>query len=542
MNRICALCVICGSLHSVSSFAAESVAHLQGHTLAARQWDVLDIRFEVDQIPGQPIDVDFTATFKHDDSPLEMQAPGFFNGRKEYVIRFTPPADGTWNYSTQSSLPDLNGHAGKLSVGQPRKGRKGGIVVEPNRKREFLYENGDDYYPIAFECDWLFALDADNDSDIPITKKFVDQLADSGFNQIIMNVFAYDVTWKKDENLKPEHEYGSPKAFPFGGTNDEPDHSKLNIEYFKRLDRVIDCLDQKGIAAHLMIYVWNKRVNWPETGSEADNRYFDYVVKRYQACPNIIWDISKEALAYGHTDMKYVTGRIDRLRGLDRFKRLVTVHDYSYCRRYPQKLDFISVQLWGSELYSVMRKVYNDLPGKPILNIEHGGYEKSPYVVFTGNYTSAEACLERAWQCVFAGTYPTHYWQGAAWNVIIPDIDTLKPKERPRLEYYRHMQSFVERYKVGRLVAGEKKSASGFCLHDNKDLFIYYVPKENSHIDVRLPKDARGQMMKGEWFDPFTGEFKSSFTGKIPQWPRYKKPESEGFMILIVELQSGGQN
>jgi hypothetical protein len=101
-------------------------------------------------------------------------------------------------------------------------------------------------------------------------------------------LFASDVTWKKDDRLLAKYEYGSPDVFPFTGNNDAPDHSQLNIEYFKRLDRVIKYLDHRGIAAHLMIYVWNKRVNWPEANSEADTRYFDYVVKRYQAFPNMV--------------------------------------------------------------------------------------------------------------------------------------------------------------------------------------------------------------------------------------------------------------
>lgn len=132
-----------------------------------------------------------------------------------------------------------------------------------------------------------------------------------------MNVFAYEVTWKKDVRLDSVYDYGSPKVYPFGGDNTNPDHSRLNVEYFKRLDRVIEYLDQKQIAAHLMIYVWIKRVNWPEARSAADNRYFDYVVKRYQAYPNLIWDISKEALGYGHNDVTYISDRIERLRKLD---------------------------------------------------------------------------------------------------------------------------------------------------------------------------------------------------------------------------------
>jgi hypothetical protein len=391
---------------------------------------VIDISFNVGELPKLPTDIDFSATFENA-AGESLSVPGFFNGGDDYGIRFTPPSSGKWNYVTCSSLAALDGERGSLSAEVAHDGRKGGVSIDAKAPRQFRYENGDSYYPIAFESDWLFALDAENATDIPVTRKFVDNLASTGFNQVVMNVFAYDVTWKKDKRLAAEHEYGSPRVFPFGGNNRDPDHSQLNIDYFKRLDRVIDYLDQQGIVAHLMIYVWNKRVNWPAANSEADNRYFDYVVKRYQAFPNLVWDISKEALGYGHTDVHYISERIERLRRLDQFKRLVTVHDYTYCKRFTGKVDFISVQLWSSELYSTMRKVCADMPNKPILNIEHGGYEAGPYVVFTGNYTSPEVCLERAYQCVFAGTYPTHYWQGAAWNVIIPDIEAMEPEARP---------------------------------------------------------------------------------------------------------------
>jgi hypothetical protein len=200
-------------------------------------------------------------------------------------------------------------------------------------------------------------------------------------------------------------------------------------------------------------------------------------------------------------------------------------------------VDFVSVQLWLSELYSVMRNVCQDMPGKPILNIEHGGYERGPYVVFNGNYTSPEVCLERAYQCVFAGTYPTHYWQGAAWNVIIPDIDVLPVADRPRLEYYGHMSTLVERFKLDQLVAGEKKSNAGFCLHNAKDLYLYYVPKECDYIGLRL-KEFQGGSMTVTWFDPRTGAFGEPEQQEIPQWPAVKTPPGDGFHILIVKIQS----
>lgn len=503
--------------------------------VSARQWDVTDIRLEVAQTPKEPTDVELSASFVSK-AGATFETPGFWNGDNEYILRFSPPAPGTWTWTTKSNLAALNEKSGTVNVLAAQKGRSGGIVIPEDAPRQFRYQDGKPYFPIAFECDWLFALDAENVDDIPLTRKFIDTLATNGFNQVVMNVFAYDVNWKKDERLDDRYEYGSPDVFPFGGNNTQPDHSQLNIEYFRRLDRVIDYLDQKGIAAHLMIYVWNKQVNWPDADSAEDNRYFDYVVKRYQAYPNLIWDISKEALGYGHTDVNYISSRIDRLRKRDAYKRLVTVHDYGYCKRFQEKVDFISVQIWASELYSVMRDIYSDFVDKPILNIEHGGYERGPYVVFTGSYTSPEFCLERAYQCVFAGTYPTHYWQGAAWNVIVPDINELKQEDRPRLDYYRHMRSLVEEYDLASLTAGKKNSSSGFSLHNGKDLFVYCVPKENINIGVRLPKKLKGRRMTGTWFNPLTGVFGKPITQQITQWPSFDKPFEDQLGILIVKV------
>ena len=517
--------------------AQEKAKHKQGTEIPAHQWEVVDIQFEVDKLPNAATDVEFMTTFVHS-SGTELKVPGFYNGGNEYIVRFTPPKAGDWKYSTRSSVDSLADKNGTVGVNEVRKGRKGGIVLDPFESRLFLYENGERYYPIAFESDWLFALDADNENDIPKTKQLVDTLAKNGFNQIVLNVFAYDVNWAKDKRLKPEHDYGSPRVFPFGGDNTTPDHSELNIEYFKRFDRVVEYLDKKGIAAHVMVYVWNKRVNWPKANSIEDNRYFDYVVKRYQAYPNMVWDISKEALGYGHNDVNYITDRIERLRKLDAYKRLVTVHDYSYCRRFAKHVDFISVQIWASELYSTMRKIRDDFKGQPVLNIEHGGYEESPYVVFQGDYTSAETCLERAYQCVFAGTYPSHYWQGAAWNVVIPDVDSLPEDRRPKLEYFRHMSELIDRYEIGDLVSGQKRSSSGFNLNNAKDTLVYYVPKENDFMGVRIPKEWTGDVMQVTWFDPFTGKYAEPYEVKLTQWPKITKPKSDRFAIAIVKVKT----
>ena len=83
--------------------------------------------------------------------------------------------------------------------------------------------------------------------------------------------------------------------YAFGGTNQAPDHTILNVDFFQGLDRLMTYLHDKGILVHLMIQVQNKQVNWPERRSAEDDLYWRYVVARYQAFGNIIWDVGKES-------------------------------------------------------------------------------------------------------------------------------------------------------------------------------------------------------------------------------------------------------
>ncbi|MEM9079890.1 MAG: DUF5060 domain-containing protein [Verrucomicrobiota bacterium] len=517
------------SILSASDLSAQTSAH---------QWEMKEIPFQVSEAPEQPFDLEFSATFTHSDG-TEMTVPGFYNGGLEYLLRFTPPSAGEWIVSTQSSSKDLDEKQLTLTVQPAKAGAKGGIEIREDSPREFHYKNGELYYPIAFEVDWLFALDADNPDDIPRTRKLIDTATENGFNQIILNVFAYDVNWKKDPELKPKYDFGSPTSFPFGGTNQDPDHTTLNVEFFQRFDRVIEYLNEKDVAAHVMIYVWNKRVNWPEAASPEDNRYFDYVAKRYQAYPNLVWDISKEALGYGREGTgNYIAERVERLRKLDAHNRLITVHDYNFCKNNQEILDFISVQDWQTEMRSVMLNIRNEIPGKPILNIEHGGYEKGPYTVYTGSYIEPIACLERAYKTMFAGTFPTHYWQGMAWNVIIWDIDELPESERPQLQYYKHMRSLADRYPISSLLPDPRRSNSGHSLASkDNDLFLIFVPEENYSIAPWLPKELRGKKYSATWFDPLTGEFSEPVHKVLEKWNRFNNPDNGCFSILIVEIQ-----
>lgn len=510
-------------------------ASFAGPDVTTSQWAATDLAFFAEAPAGAEFDVEFSATFTGPQN-AELTVPGFFDGDDRFVIRFAPPTEGTWRYQTSSGLPALDGESGKVVAGPAAADEPGPVQISTTDPTKFTYANGDPYFPIAFEIDWLFAIDAENGAGIPKTEQLIRYVGDNGFNQIVMNVFAYDVNWPRDPDLPAKYDYGKPTVFPFGGDNTAPDFSTLDVEFFQRFDRVIRHLDEQGIIAHVMIYVWNKQVAWPDAESAADNRYFDYVVKRYQAFPNLIWDISKEATGYGHNDKTYIVDRIKRLRSLDGHQRLATVHDYGYCNDYPETVDFISIQNWHTEIWNKMRDVVEAHPNKPVFNIEHGGYEEGPYHVFTGNYGSPLSNLERAYLIVFAGASIAHYWQDTSWNVVIHDIEDLPEADQPKLEYYRYMAEFIEAQGVNDLEPTMGATSSGIALSNNDDFFLHFLDAHHDAVVVRQRPGYEGGKIHLTWFDPLTGTYSETETRDIVKWTRVHTPEPNQMRILIVRL------
>ena len=501
------------------------------------QWQTYDIKVQINTTENEnPFTVEPEYEF-YAASGKRMVIKGFYNGNQEYIIRFTPDETGQWEARPvhkariKNKLPVY-----EFSVAENKSGSHGSIVLSDKNPQKLYYEDGTPYHMLAFELDWLFALDY-NEPSLKTAEKFIDIVKDHGFNKVIMNVYAFDRN-DKVEGVKAEYDYGNKlNIYPFLGTNENPDFSSLNLQFFQHLDNVIALLNKKNIVGHLMIYVWNKNVTWPEQDSEADKMYFDYIIKRYQAYPNIIWDVSKEALSYGKDDVDYITRKVDRARKLDSYGRLLTVHDHKYCSLHPDKVDIISTQTWSTDLYNRMLNLYEKYPEKPVFNIEHGCYEHCQYDVFIGNFVDKKVCLRRNYECLFAGVYSTYYWQCSSWDVIIYDPFDAEVDPQPKFNYYKHLREFMDRHDFDRLVPVDQVSASGFALkHQDQYEYYYYVPEENSAIDIKnLPKTDSLEL---QWFNTYDGQY--SPTEIIP-WSNYFRQKvsfKDSAGILIVKQKS----
>lgn len=471
---------------------------------------------------------------------------GFPNGGGTWLLRFSGKQPGTYGLTTVSSNPQWAGKTFEVQVREASNPLfRGEMSVDTENPKRFVFQDGSPAFPIAFELDWLFALDY-GDPELPRTAPLLDTIRANGFNQVVMNVYAYDIGWKKDPELPERYNFSAPAFYPFGGTNEQPDFSSLNYAYFDHLDRVVEMLNAKGISAHLMIYVWNKKVSWPEMYSDADNRYFDHVIRRYQAYPNIIWDISKEALDYGRCDIPYIDERIGRVRDLDAYGRLVTVHDYEYCKVRPEMVDFISIQSWRSGLYHHMLEAAQIHADKPVVNIEHGGYEKGPYLNFQGSYTDPITCLARSYECLFAGVYASYYWQDTSWNAIVYDPWNLPEAEQPHWAYYKTMQELFREYPFQDLrpvdlkittngrQEDENTNTSGWALTNGAGTYLYYFEDrvEFSHLIVPEP-DSGSVSLK--WLNLLTGEYLPDEVRQWAGWMEVATPWGGAPTVLILE-------
>ncbi|MDV7188007.1 DUF4038 domain-containing protein [Lutibacter sp. TH_r2] len=513
------------------------------------QWEVNDLVFQTRKEVHSPHKKTAFAVVSGKDG--EQKIPLFYNGNKEWVFRYSSSTIGEKTYVLESELRDLNGKRGKFIISDNKKeNRHGGIVKNKEDKRHFYYEDGSHYFNLAFECDWLFALDY-GEKEISKTKHLLNLINQNGFNQVVMNVYAYDpdLDWVKDERLKenPQHNYGAREdIFPFLGSNSNPDYSDLNYDFFKHFDKVISEMHNKEIVSHLMIYVWNKRVSWPEVGSDADNMYYDHIIKRYQAFPNIIWDVSKEAtnkiaVAQNKNIVQHIEERIERTRKVDAFNRLLSVHAYSFCKNHKDDVDFISTQDWKLSLHKSMLNVYNLFPDKPVFNIEHGGYEESPYNVFPGGYSNAEECLRRNYECLFAGVYTTYYWQATSWNAIIHNPFEL-PEEfkKPHFEYFKYMKGLFSKINFEKFKPVTKYNPRSYTLVNNEEgILMQYFPKEVHSDDIKRHLDTEYKYSNAtkQWFNTITGEYteevKLEFEHKYGFWD-FRPWRNEADAILII--------
>jgi len=488
------------------------------------RWQPQDFAFKSASQVDNPFVVALTAEVTGPDGK-SFTIPGFFDGDGTWKVRVSPTIEGAWSLVTQSDSKDLNAiKVAFTCVKNPNPNAHGILRVDKANPHHFIFEDGTRFFMQGYEYDWLWALDMDK-PDVPTVGKSLDLIERHGFNYVILNSYAYDTAWCKGKSGPDD--YGPALLYPWAGSNAAPDHSRMNVAYWQHYDRVIAAMNARGIQAHMLVKVYNKQVKWPPNGSTEEKQFFRWLVARYAAYPNIIWDFSKEA--HNEKDLSYKQDVLRFFRETDSYHHLTTVHDDDKANdsgAYDEFSDFRTDQQHGKFHETILRQ--RARRAWPIANVE-SDYECGPRGLEDKTYgkvMTPEQTLSTLWDIQMAGGYIAYYYTYTAWDVIRPlDVPT-------GYAYLKHFGDFWRATQYWKLEPSDNLVNNGWCMAlPGREYVVFQKQAQPFTLEI---SNAKAQL-KAEWFNPHTG--KRSNAGAFGNGTaKFNPPGDWGVVPLVLHL------
>jgi hypothetical protein len=404
----------------------------------------------------------------------------------------------------------------------------GRLMVDPQALHRFRFEDGHPFVPLGFEWDWMMAYHQEHGEGSPSTRDnpsfgdALDLLRESGFNYVVGNLYAHEYHRNQATEETEPYLYRPPKIYIYGGTNERPDHFRPNVSFFQDCDRAIAALHRRGLLLHLMVQVQNKKVNWPDRASVQDDVFWHYVIARYQAYCNVVWDISKETYNLLHRtgSHAYALSRIQLIRQADVYQHLITSHDseqesWGKASVVDEACDFLSDQVkfrgatddWplrsAQKLNLEAIRRWRNV-GKPYVNVEYG-YELGIEPLSAPNpkfCTSGENMLLWAWALYVGGAYPNYYYCNTSWDLL-----KFHPVP-PSWQCYRYLVDFIDGMDFNRLTPDNDYVQRGMCSAEpGRQYFVLLPAGGDTWID--LTAVDRDHPILAVWMDIQTGQRES---------------------------------
>ncbi len=505
--------------------------------LYATQYQPIDVRITSGCAFENPFLAQLYGRFQDPEGKV-YEVPGFYDGNGVFIIRACLPIPGRWTYTVQSAdIPDAH-VSGEIDC-RPNENPRihGRLGIDAKNRRHFSYEDGTDCFMMAYECDWLWALGLGDEKAEKI-RELADIISSVGFNQVIVNVYAHDTAWAPGKSC--EKDYGPPAMFAWEGSNEKPDHSRMNTAFFQNYDRMMRILLERGIDAHIFLKVYNKEVNWPKKRSWQEALYLRYLAARYQGFPNVIWDFSKEA--YYETDKDYIYDTLKSLRNLDAYKHLITLHDDRIFYNTPahaRVLDFETTQQ-HDELYASNLLIHKDRDW-PVFNSEFG-YEVGPggkdsYLTWTGH--TGEELVGRAWEVVMSGAYIAYYYDYTAWDIVDYSHTPGGYAHFKRLKAFMQTIPWKEFRPAPEICCWSGKR---LCLLQEGRRILVYADKH-----VLLTEKLVEKKLKVQWMHTLTGETVEGNESLLEASPHssglsfFKNPFGAAPAVLLITIDNSFQ-
>jgi hypothetical protein len=499
-----------------------------------KQWQVFEVKMTAEKNYENPYwlvpvndDKDFVyAEFKGINGDAEgktVTVAGFWDGGKDWKIRFTPPFIGQWKYNTISADKGLNDVKGSLTVTGWNKNAKNenptrhGFVQVMNNG-----ENAGHYFKYADGTPFLWIADTwwnwtDKRLKFSTFKHLVDDRSAKGFD--IGQLFVAANGWGRESSLLDE-------------TYTIPD-----IQHIKKVDSMIAYANSKGIT--VWIHGWWSRKNLNETaGAEKIKRWWHYLINRYAAY-NVIWVMAGEYNMnnYGGFPLSFWKNLGQFIKDKDPYNRIVSVHNtppgWEGGADAPQWstaevlhdekwLDYNQSQVghgkWYNEMIPwVVSEAYKKTPAKPIVVTE-------PWYEFAEGSAPAMDIRFGAWSAILSGAAGHTYGGGHVWLAYTPETagggNSSWPLEKDptknTLDYpgalsISYLANFFKKIQWWNLSPDPEllhEYPAKYCLAKPGEEYVIYL-RYAGGVKVDLLPSSKDDLFEYYWFDPGSGKYSS---------------------------------
>jgi len=267
------------------------------------RFDMLEISFTTPNTYGNPfVDVNFTAQVTEPDGAT-FAARGFHDGGNTWKLRLMPRKLGTHSYQTSSNDAQLSGRTGSFTcVGSSRKGPVQQSAFNPHLA---AYSDGTAYVPNGETAFFLLSDDWSQASRL----QFIESMASVSVNKIILCMV------NADTNI----------VHPWTGSGFSVNHSRFNLTRLRAWEEVFQRMKDRGIVAYLWFYSDDSQVILPGEDSAEEDLYFRYLIARFAAFENVVWNLCLEVSE--SRSGTWIWSRSAFVKAEDPYDHLIAVHD-----------------------------------------------------------------------------------------------------------------------------------------------------------------------------------------------------------------------
>ena len=454
--------------------------------------------------------VELRAEFRSPKGGRTKVMPGFWDGGRNFKIRFSPIDPGRWDFRIVSNLPSLSGKTGSFETGPAR---SPGFIQVHNLRYWRVNTRETTHYWMGDTC--------------------------YSFSTIPWETFS------KLVDIRSEQKFNHMRGFVLGNSDNAAkvlaDPEKPLIAHFQEVDQRVDYLNQKGLIYDVILGSGANQLAELLPDRHTRERYIRYVVARYSAM-NITWQGVERFEEYE-----------DSRKFLKEINRYIDKWDpYKHPRSTAAALTSSSLleDRWMN--YVVQRSsnpalatVEYEIHAVPFVNIEvgvesSGGGDQSKFV-------DSDTMRSRIWNAAVRGQYVTFAnagtWGAEGSTVDLKYADSEGARAMTHLYNYFAQTRYADLQPYYRVEGGSAIGLTFFRFRAETPTgveYSVYLDKPGP-VELRVPKHGYSI----SWFNPIDGTWideKKEFKGERFNTPGPPDPSHDWVLYLRREGRKEAMN